>query len=114
MFTVIALEHLLSSPSKALQVIILAPTREVAIQICDVIKSISVNCGSQVKCDSFIGGQSVKSDKTKLKTCQIAVGTPGRMLHLINDNMLNVNNVRVLIMDEADKLLAPEFQESIK
>jgi ATP-dependent RNA helicase DDX20 len=111
---VIALEQLLNSSSKALQVLILAPTREVAIQICDVIKSIGVNCGSQTKCGSFIGGNSVKNDKIKLKTCQIAVGTPGRILHLINDNMLNVTNIRLFIMDEADKLLAPEFQETIK
>ena len=113
-FTVISLEHLLGSTSKALQVLILAPTREVAIQICDVIKSISVNFSSPVKCSAFIGGQSVKNDKTKLKTCQIAVGTPGRILHLMKDNTLNATNIRLFIMDEADKLLASEFQENIK
>ena len=114
MFAVISLEHLLSSSSKALQVLILAPTREVAIQICDVIKSISVNFSSPIKCSSFIGGQPVRNDKLKLKTCQIAVGTPGRILHLMKDNTLNTKNIRLFIMDEADKLLASEFQENIK
>jgi hypothetical protein len=63
------------------------------------------------------GGQQIKQDKSKLKSvnnCQIAVGTPGRILHLITDNILNTSNIRLLILDEADKLLAPEFQESIK
>jgi superfamily II DNA/RNA helicase len=81
-FTVIALEHVLSSASKALQVLILAPTREVALQICDVVKSVSVNCSSQAKCAPFIGGEPIKQDKIKLKTCQIAVGTPGIALFL--------------------------------
>lgn len=76
-FSVISLEHVLASKSKTLQVLILAPTREVAIQISDSIKLISANFNSLVKCNTFIGGQSLKQDKLKLKSCQIAVGTPG-------------------------------------
>jgi len=38
----------------------------------------------------------------------------GRILHLMNENLLNCSNIRLFIMDEADKLLAPEFQENIK
>jgi superfamily II DNA/RNA helicase len=115
-FSVISLEHILASNSKALQVLILAPTREVAIQITDVIKSISTHSNSTVKANAFIGGQLVKQDKSKLKStnCQIAVGTPGRILHLISSDILVTSNIRLLILDEADKLLAPEFQESIK
>jgi ATP-dependent RNA helicase DDX20 len=77
-FGIIALEHVLSSvKNNSLQVLILAPTREVAIQISDVIKAISVHCSSSVKTHTFIGGQSLKQDKARLKACQIAVGTPG-------------------------------------
>ncbi len=54
-FSVIALEHVLSSESKALQVLMLAPTREVAMQIADVLKSIGSHCSSQVKSSVFIG-----------------------------------------------------------
>lgn len=64
------------SKSKALQVLVLAPTREVALQICSVIKSLSVHMN--VKTHAFIGGQLVKEDKMKLRSCQIAVGTPGK------------------------------------
>jgi len=74
-FTVISLEHILLSNSKALQALILAPTREVALQIVGVIKSIGSFCN--VKISAFIGGKSIKEDKANLKTCQIAVGTPG-------------------------------------
>lgn len=74
-FAVIALEHILATNSKALQVIILAPTREIAVQIHDVIKVLSVH--TKVKSGVFIGGLSVKNDKEKLKSCQIAIGSPG-------------------------------------
>lgn len=110
-FSILSLEQILSSKSKALQVLILAPTREVAIQISDSIKAIG-HCF--VKCQAFIGGQSINQDKIKLKNCQIAIGTPGRILHLIKQDLLNTSNIRLFILDEADKLLEPEFQDSIK
>ena len=100
--------------SKALQVLILAPTREVAIQIRDVFRSVTKNSLSHIKCHALIGGQSVNDDKNKLKLCQIAIGTPGRILHLMNENILNTSSIRLFILDEADKLLSCEFQEDIK
>ncbi len=74
-FSVIALEHILITGSKALQVLVLAPTREVAIQICSVFQAIGANLN--VKACVFIGGQPLKEDRLKLKSCQVAVGTPG-------------------------------------
>ena len=110
----IALEHVLQSKSHALQVLVLAPTREIALQISDVVNSVSSKFSSPISCGTFIGGNQVKSDVKRLKSCQIAVGTPGRVLHLIKENMLNTSHVRLFILDEADRLLAPEFQEKIK
>lgn len=153
MFTVIALEHVIASESKALQVLVLAPTREVALQIEDFMRQIAIVPSSSsslspessnpvaIKCAAFIGGvgggSALKLDKDKLKSCQIAVGTPGifscveliflliqiliyfnfklgRILHLINEDLLNTTSIRIFVLDEADKLLAPEFQDSIK
>jgi ATP-dependent RNA helicase DDX20 len=73
-FSVIALENMIAK-SNALQVLILAPTREVALQITGVLKKISVSM--KLKCFPFIGGQPLNEDLHKLKHCQIAVGTPG-------------------------------------
>ncbi len=81
MFAVIALENLLSK-SGATQVLILAPTREVALQITGVIRLIGSNM--KIKCHAFIGGQSVNDDINKLKMCQITVGTPGTCCTIIN------------------------------
>lgn len=77
-FTVIALEHVLASASKALQVLVLAPTREVALQIEDYIRQVASS--TFIKCSAFIGGiggSALKQDRDRLKSCQIAVGTPG-------------------------------------
>lgn len=57
----------------------LAPTREIAIQIWDVISSIG-QCIPALKCYTFIGGMPVTEDKQKLKKCHIAVGTPGNFI----------------------------------
>ncbi len=59
-----------------LQVLVLAPTREIAVQIWEVITSL----GSQIpklRCYTFIGGLPLADDVQKLKKCHIAVGTPG-------------------------------------
>lgn len=59
------------------QVLVLAPTREIAIQIWDVIKNIG-SAMSALRCHTYIGGLPLSEDKQNLKKCQIAVGTPGQ------------------------------------
>ncbi len=59
-----------------LQVVVLAPTREIAVQICDVITALGRGV-SGLATHTFIGGLPVTEDKAKLKRCHIAVGTPG-------------------------------------
>ncbi|XP_062572170.1 LOW QUALITY PROTEIN: probable ATP-dependent RNA helicase DDX20 [Saccostrea cucullata] len=110
-FSVIALEGL-QTESYALQVLVLAPTREIAIQIWDVICSIG-QCIPTLKCHTFIGGMPVTEDKQKLKKCHIAVGTPGRIKQLIETGIMNTDSIRMFVLDEADKLLEESFQEQI-
>lgn len=77
-FSVIALESIIAS-SNSLQILILAPTREIAIQIQDVIQAIG--CAIEgLKCHAFIGGTIFGQDRQNLKKCHIAVGTPGIVL----------------------------------
>ena len=60
-----------------LQVVVLAPTREIVVQIWEVITSIG-SCLPKLRCYTFIGGMPISDDKQKLKKCHIAVGTPGK------------------------------------
>ncbi|XP_069701300.1 probable ATP-dependent RNA helicase DDX20 [Periplaneta americana] len=110
-FTIIALEMLLLQ-SRSLQVLILAPTREIAVQIKHVIESV----GSEMKglkVHSFIGGLPFEEDKTNLRHCHVAVGSPGRVKHLIENGFLKTDNIRLFVLDEADKLMEPSFQKDI-
>lgn len=75
-FSVIALEGMdLTNPST--QVLILAPTREIAVQIQDTIRAIGCEMDG-LRSHVFIGGTLFGPDRQKLKKCHIAVGTPGK------------------------------------
>lgn len=69
---------------------------------------------SGLKVEVFIGGTAIESDRKKLNNCHIAVGAPGRIRHLIDKEFLKVENVRLFILDEADKLMETSFQKDIK
>ena len=74
-FSVIALENINLSVL-SIQVLVLAPTREIAVQIKDVISSIGVHMKG-LHANVFIGGMPFDDDKANLKQCHIAIGTPG-------------------------------------
>uniref|UniRef100_A0A8C5T7Q8 Probable ATP-dependent RNA helicase DDX20 n=1 Tax=Malurus cyaneus samueli TaxID=2593467 RepID=A0A8C5T7Q8_9PASS len=111
-FATIALDAvLLESP--ATQILILAPTREIAVQIHAVITTIGVKMEG-LECHVFIGGTPLSQDKSRLKKCHIAVGSPGRIKQLIELDYLSTASVRLFVLDEADKLLEEgSFQEQI-
>uniref|UniRef100_A0A9L0JUW6 Probable ATP-dependent RNA helicase DDX20 n=1 Tax=Equus asinus TaxID=9793 RepID=A0A9L0JUW6_EQUAS len=94
-------------------ILILAPTREIAVQIHSVITAIGIKMEG-LECHVFIGGTPLSQDKTRLKKCHIAVGSPGRIKQLIELDYLNPGSIRLFILDEADKLLEEgSFQEQI-
>ena len=65
-----------------LQVLVLAPTREIAMQGLEVATQISSHMPN-IKISSFIGGLPMAEDKIKAQSCQMAIGTPGRMKQLL-------------------------------
>ncbi|XP_066191646.1 probable ATP-dependent RNA helicase DDX20 [Sylvia atricapilla] len=111
-FATIALDAvLLESP--ATQILILAPTREIAVQIHAVITTIGIKM-ERLECHVFIGGTPLSQDRSRLKKCHIAVGSPGRIKQLIELGYLSTGSVRLFVLDEADKLLEEgSFQEQI-
>ncbi|KAG0213351.1 DEAD (Asp-Glu-Ala-Asp) box polypeptide 20 [Mortierella sp. GBA30] len=94
--------------------VILAPTREIAVQIQDVIlKLISSGLQQVVTCHVMIGGIPIQQDKKNLRECSIVVGTPGRVRSLIETGHLKTSLVRLLVLDEADKLMEDVFKEDV-
>ncbi|XP_062283866.1 probable ATP-dependent RNA helicase DDX20 [Scomber scombrus] len=111
-FCTIALDSLVLE-NTATQVLVLAPTREIAVQIHSVV--MAIGCAMEgLECHVFIGGRPVSQDKIHLKKCHIAVGSPGRIKQLIELGMLSTASIRLFVLDEADKLLEEgSFQEQI-
>jgi len=96
-----------------IQALILVPTRELALQTSHVCRQLGKHLGVQVMVTT--GGTSLKDDIMRLyNPVQIIVATPGRILDLASKGVANLSACPVLVMDEADKLLSPEFQPIIE
>ena len=94
------------------QVLVLVPTHELAEQIYKVAKGIGEYLN--IKAHYAIGGNPVRVDIQAIKSgCQFLVGTPGRIYDLAHRGALKRDNIRVLVMDEADQMLEDRFQEQV-
>ncbi|KAI4470447.1 atp-dependent rna helicase dbp3 [Holotrichia oblita] len=110
-FSIIALE-LINTSKNAVQVLVLAPAREIAIQIETVLQTLGASHkGLCVR--SFIGGLPFDQDIKNLNKCHIAVGAPGRVKHLIESGALKTNAIKLLVLDEADKLVSGDMKFDI-
>ena len=99
--------------SKDVQVLVLSPTRELAIQIAKDMKAFAKKVKG-LKTVAVYGGANISSQIRALDNgCQIVIGTPGRMLDLIRRRKLDVRNVRTLVLDEADEMLNMGFQDDL-
>lgn len=91
-----------------IQALLLVPTRELALQTSQVCKILGKHMGIQVMVTT--GGTTLKDDIMRLsETVHVLVGTPGRILDLAGKNVADLSECPVFVMDEADKLLSPEF-----
>lgn len=96
-----------------IQAIILSPTRELAIQIAKDLESYSKYL-SNLRVVSVYGGASVETQLRQLKRgAHIVVGTPGRTLDFIKRKALKINNIKWLVLDEADEMLNMGFKEDL-
>eukprot|EP01038_Epipyxis_sp_PR26KG_P008737 gene8737-11806_t len=97
----------------AIQIMMLVPTRELALQTSAIVKEISKHM--QIEVMVTTGGTNLRDDIMRLYSpVHIVVGTPGRILDLADKGIADLSQVKTLIMDEADKLLSPEFTEVLE
>ena len=95
------------------QIIILSHTKELARQTYNVFNSLGEFMN--IKAGLVIGGINVDETKKILKRgVQAIIGTPGRILHMLNDKIFNINKMKLLIIDEADELLSIGFEEQLR
>ncbi|CAN7982092.1 unnamed protein product, partial [Ixodes pacificus] len=111
-FAVLALEAV-DVGTNTVQVLILAPTREIAVQTCDTVRCLGCELPG-LHCYAFIGGVPLQQDLQKLASCHIAVATMGRLCQLVRSGQLRLSHVRLLVLDEADQMLGEAFLEDLR
>jgi len=99
---------------KSVQVLILCPTRELAVQACDEIRKFA-KYKHNIKATPIYGGQQIDRQFAALRQgAQIVVGTPGRIMDHMRRKTLKLNDVSIVILDEADEMLSMGFREDIE
>ena len=87
------------------EILILAPTRELVQQIARYCLKIS-NRQTQYSVKVVCGGKKIKSQENRVKEgCNVLVGTPGRVIHLLERNSISLENVKHFVLDEADRMI---------
>ncbi|MEG0693180.1 MAG: DEAD/DEAH box helicase, partial [Oscillospiraceae bacterium] len=113
-FGIPALEAIdVKDEKNSLQVMILCPTRELAQQACEEIKKLSQFMHG-IKAVEVYGGVPMDRQIIRLKKANIVIGTPGRIMDHMRRKTLKVNNLKMIVLDEADEMLSMGFKEDIE
>src|SRR5687768_2580396 len=101
------------TPQRHVQALVLALTRELALQVADLMTEYGKHLDVRVL--AFYGGQPYGPQISRLnRGVDVVVGTPGRLLDLIERKALNIKHVRILVLDEADEMLNMGFMEDVE
>lgn len=105
--------HQLLTFEKKFQTLIVLPTRELALQVEQEFRSLTK--GMNLFSSTLIGGTSVNKDRSKLRRRNdIIIGTPGRIMDMIDQRALKLNNFDVLVLDEFDRMLDMGFVKDVQ
>ncbi len=97
------------------QILVLVPTRELALQVAEVFTRFSENISPSVTCKCVFGGVKINPQMMALRGgTDVLVATPGRLLDLVDQNAIKFNQVKALVIDEVDRLMKGDFQEEIE
>lgn len=99
-------------PGRGLQALVLTPTRELCVQVTDVFRDYGKTLG--IRTMSVYGGVSIGPQIQNLRTSEIVIGTPGRILDHIRRRTIDFRNIRVLVLDETDKMFEMGFIEDVE
>ena len=106
--------------TNAVQALVLTPTRELALQVTEAIRQFTGHDSkSPIKRRLFVltvyGGQSIERQSQRLqKGVHIVVGTPGRIIDMLNRNSLKLDHLKVMVLDEADEMLSMGFIQDVE
>ncbi len=113
-FGIPAIEKIVTKEEKrSVQVLLLCPTRELAVQAAEEIKKIS-RYTEGIKAVAVYGGAPIDRQILQLRSANIVIGTPGRVMDHMRRHTLKLQNLKMVILDEADEMLSMGFREDIE
>jgi len=102
------------SKNRHINVLVLVPTRELAVQVREVFHLFGSELPKRVKSMAVYGGVSINPQMIALQGVNILVATPGRLLELVDSNAVHLSGIDTLVLDEADKMLNLGFEDEMK
>ncbi|WP_439481309.1 DEAD/DEAH box helicase [Cyclobacterium plantarum] len=99
--------------SRTMPVLVLVPTRELASQVEETVRVFSEFLPRKVKTLAVYGGVSINPQMMDIYGTEVLIGTPGRLLDLLSKNAVDLSELKILVLDEADKMLNLGFKEEV-
>jgi ATP-dependent RNA helicase RhlE len=99
--------------NRHVNVLVLVPTRELAMQVSEVFISFGTALPDRIKTMAVFGGVSINPQMMALQGVNVLVATPGRLLELVESKAVHLSEIETLVLDEADKMLNLGFREEM-
>ena len=99
--------------NRHIKVLVVVPTRELAIQVRDVFQLFGSAFENKIKSMAVYGGVSINPQMKGLMGVSVLIATPGRLLELVRLNAIHLSSVETLVLDEADKMLNLGFKDEM-
>tara|TARA_B100000767_G_scaffold50343_1_gene45471 strand:+ start:3266 stop:4408 length:1143 start_codon:yes stop_codon:yes gene_type:complete len=99
--------------NRHVDVLVLVPTRELAVQVKEVFQQFSAALPERIKCLAVFGGIAINPQMKALNNVNVLVATPGRLLDLVDSKAVHLSDIKTLVLDEADKLLSMGFKDEV-
>jgi len=107
------LQHATGGKNRHVDVLVLVPTRELAMQVREVFQLFSASLPQKVKTLAVFGGVSINPQMMALHGVDVLIATPGRLLELVEANAVHLSSIQTLVLDEADKMLNLGFKDEM-
>jgi ATP-dependent RNA helicase RhlE len=101
------------SKNRHVSALVLVPTRELAVQVHEVFKSFESRMPQAIKTMAVFGGVSINPQMINLQGVEILVATPGRLIELVDSKAVSLAALKILVLDEADKMLNLGFKDEV-
>ena len=102
-----------TTKNRHVNVLVLVPTRELAMQVSEVFINFGSALPQRIKTLAVFGGVSINPQMMALQNVNILVATPGRLLELVDSKAVHLSEIETLVLDEADKMLNMGFREEM-